>query len=417
MTSQPRVVVAFSGGLDTSYCLVAMREQGCEVLTATVDTGGLRPGEADEIRLRAEQLGTAEHIVVDAREALYDRFVSKLIKANYLRHGVYPSCVGVERMVQAEEVVKLATSLEAEAIVHGSTGAGGDHVRWDVVIKTLAPQLQIVTPIRDEELKREQEAAYLRERGFDTPEKTTMYSINAGMAGTTIGGGETYGTWEYLPDEAWTFTRSVDDAPAVARELIVHFEHGIPTSVVDIDGTVVVDTAAGAPSYALLETLNEIGAEHGVGRGIYTAPATIMGNPARLGFEAPGMLTLIAAHRELERAVLTYRQQTLKASLGSTYGDALHEGVYYDPMMSDLEAFLDSTQQRVTGDVRVRLHKGNMTVLGSRSEHSLLDVARERGATYGYGSSLWTGADARSFAHLYGLQGALARAADTRGQE
>jgi argininosuccinate synthase len=402
-----KIVLAFSGGLDTSYALVSLREQGWEVLTANIDTGGLHSGEGESVKARAEELGSSRHFVVDAREELYARVITYGIKANYLRNGGYPSCVGAERMIQAEKVVQVALENGADAIAHGSTGAGADHVRYDAVIRALAPQLQIITPIRDERLTREQESEFLRKHGFEVSAKTTTYSINEGLIGTTIGGGETYGSWDYLPESAWTYTKSIDDAPAEGVELVLSFDKGEVVAVATPTGEVIEGSS---PNYAILKTLNDLGGSHGVGRGIHMG-STMVGNLARVGFEAPGMLILIAAHRELERLVLSNRQQATKATLGTTYGDLLHEAVYYDPILDDFRAYLDSSQTRVTGDVRVRLHKGNIVVLGSRSPHSLLDAAASQGVVYGYGSSLWTGEEARAFAHMYAMPGAIAQIA------
>ncbi len=405
-----KIVLAFSGGLDTSYALVSLREQGWDVLTANIDTGGLHSGEGETVAARAHELGSAGHVVIDAREELYARVITYAIKANYLRNGGYPSCVGAERLVQAEKVVGHALAHGADAVGHGSTGAGGDHVRYDAVIRALAPHMEIITPIRDERLTREVERDYLRARGFEVSDKVTTYSINEGLIGTTIGGGETYGSWEYLPESAWTYTKSIADAPADGVELSLSFEQGEVVSATTADGAPIDETGPGTPNYAILKALNELGGQHGIGRGIHMG-STMVGNLARVGFEAPGMLILIAAHRELERLVLSNRQQATKATLGNTYGDLLHEAVYYDPILDDFRAFLDSSQTRVTGEVRVRLHKGNIMLLGSRSPYSLLDAAARQGVVYGYGSSLWTGEQARAFAHMYAMPGAIAQVA------
>jgi argininosuccinate synthase len=413
--SKRKIVLAFSGGLDTSYALVSLREQGWEVLTANIDTGGLHSGEGESVKARAQELGSARHFIVDAREELYSRVITYGIKANYLRNGGYPSCVGAERMIQAEKVVQVALENGADAIGHGSTGAGADHVRYDAVIRAQAPHLEIITPIRDERLTREQETEFLTSRGYAVSAKTTTYSINEGLIGTTIGGGETYGSWDYLPESAWTYTKSIDEAPAEGIELLLGFEKGEVVSATTTDGTPIDGTGPGSVNFAILKALNDLGGEHGVGRGIHMG-STMVGNLARVGFEAPGMLILIAAHRELERLVLSNRQQATKATLGTTYGDLLHEAVYYDPILDDLRSYLDSSQTRVTGDVRVRLHKGNVVLLGSRSPYSLLDAAARQGVVYGYGSSLWTGEEARAFAHMYAMPGAIAQIAG-RGDE
>jgi argininosuccinate synthase len=404
-------VLAFSGGLDTSYALAVLVDRGERVTTVTVNTGGFPPDELREIEERAHSLGASEHVVIDGRARLYQQFVSYILKANYLRNGVYPSCVGVERMLQAEEVTRVALERNADVIAHGSTGAGNDHVRFDAVTKALAPKLEIAGLIRDEQHTREEERDFLRERGHAVSDITAKYSFNFGILGTTIGGEETYGSWEYLPEEAWPTTRSVTNAPDEPAELVLTFERGLPIKCDAVGGAVDTDIgelAIGLAGYDTLALLNRIGGEHAVGRGIHTGQ-TIMGIVGRLGFEAPGMLILIAAHRELERLVLTNAQQTLKASLGSTFGDMLHEGRYYDPLLTDIRAFLDSSQERVTGEVRVRLHKGNVIPLGCRSPHSLLDAGRRLGSTYGHGSSLWTGEEARAFAHIYATAGVLAK--------
>ncbi|MEU8242842.1 argininosuccinate synthase [Actinoplanes missouriensis] len=405
-----KIVLAFSGGLDTSYLLVDFREKGWDVVTANIDTGGLHSGEAEVVSARAEELGAIEHHVVDARAELYSRVVTYAIKANYLRNGAYPSCVGAERLIQAEKVVQVAIEVGADAVAHGSTGAGADHVRYDAVIRALAPHLEIVTPVRDERLVREEEAEFLRSRGYAVSEKVKKYSINEGLIGTSIGGEETYGSWEYLPEDAWTYTKSIDAAPAEGVELLLTFEKGEVVDASYAGGDPLVEKDS--PNYAILSALNVLGGEHGVGRGIHMG-STMVGNLARVGFEAPGMLILIAAHRELEKLVLSNRQQATKATLGNTYGDLLHEAVYFDPIMDDFRAFLDSSQTRVTGQVRVRLHKGNIVLLGSKSPYSLLDAATRSGVVYGHGSSLWTGEQARAFAHMYAVPGAIARAAAT----
>ncbi|MGH2929085.1 MAG: argininosuccinate synthase domain-containing protein, partial [Solirubrobacteraceae bacterium] len=223
-------VLAFSGGLDTSYCLAVLVDRGERVTTVTVNTGGFSPAELDEIEARAGELGAAEHVVIDGRARLYEDFVSYILKANYLRNGVYPSCVGVERMLQAEEVTRVALERGADAIAHGSTGAGNDHVRFDAVTKAIAPGLQIAGLIRDEQHTREEERDFLRARGHAVSDLTAAYSFNFGILGTTIGGEETYGSWEYLPEQAWPTTRALADAPEEPAELRFEFYIGLPVA-------------------------------------------------------------------------------------------------------------------------------------------------------------------------------------------
>jgi argininosuccinate synthase len=400
-TTHERIVLAFSGGLDTSFCALWLKEtRGAEVFSACVDTGGFQPGELEQVEARARAAGVADHRTVDAREAVYARFVSYLIKGNSLRGGVYPMCVGAERVVQAEEVVRVAADVGATGIAHGSTGAGNDQVRFDVAIRALAPHLTIYTPVRDLNWSREQETAWLAERGITIPPKTTAYSVNVGLFGTTIGGKETHDPWALPPEEVYSMTVPPEQARDDAEELVVSFEQGLPTAV---DGQ-------GMDGVAIVAALNERCRPHGVGRGIHVGD-TILGLKGRLAFEAPGPLVLVKAHRELEKLVQTKWQAYWRDHVGGFWGGMLHEGLYYDPVMRDLEAFLDSVNQRVTGDVRVRLHRGNYDVVGVRSPESLFD---RRVATYGEGARAWTGADAAGFSKIYGIPSMLAALRDRR---
>ena len=396
-----KLVLAFSGGLDTSFLAIWLREKtGAEIVTVCVDTGGFAPGELEKVAARARELGVRDHRTVDAKHAVYDRFVSYLVKGNCLRGGVYPMCVGAERVVQAEEVVRVATAIGAKGIAHGSTGAGNDQVRFDVAIRALAPELEIHAPVRDLNWSREQETAYLVERGINVTAKTTAYSINVGLFGTTIGGKETHDTWAVPPDEVYTMTVAPEAAKAEAEELVLSFEHGMPTA---LDGKKM-------DGVELLARLNERARPHGVGRGIHVGD-TILGLKGRLAFEAPGPLIIVKAHRDLEKLVQTKWQAYWRDSVGNFYGSMLHEGLYYDPVMRDLEALLDSVNDRVTGDVRVRLYRGSFDVVGTRSPESLFD---RKVATYGEGAKAWTGADAAGFSKIYGIPSMLAALRDRR---
>lgn len=403
MTNQGRtVLLAFSGGLDTSYCLVALREQGWRVVTVTVDTGGVRAGRMEATAARARSLGCADHVAVDARERLYSEFVGPLVQANYLRGGVYPSCAGAERLVIASEVARAAVHHGAHAVAHGSTGAGNDHVRFDVAIAAEAPHVEIIAPVRDQGLTREFEASELVRRGVDVAPRTERYSVNEGMVGTTIGGAETDGSWEYLPPDAWPSTVAIDDAPAGGMEVLIDFAAGLPVRLSGADGAVL---ATGGMD--IVDSLARLGATHAIGRGVHLG-TTILGIKARVAFEAPALLILIAAHRELERLTLTARQQAVKEPLGTLFGDLVHEALAADPVFADIASLIESSQRRVTGSVRCLLHRGNIVVLGSRSPFSLLDSGRRLGAAYGLGSELWSGAQARGFALFHGLPGRIA---------
>ncbi len=398
-----KIVLAFSGGLDTTFCAIYLREQtGADIVTVTVDTGGFSDRELADIADRAKALGVSEHRVVDAKQDVYDRFVAYLIKGNCLRGGVYPVSVGAERTAQAEAVVQVAHDVGADAVAHGSTRAGNDQIRFDVAIRALDPKLTIHAPIRDLNWSRQQESDWLAERGFDIDAKTVEYSINEGLFGTTIGGKETHDTWQVPPDRAYTMTEAPESADAEPEELVIGFEQGLPISLdgVAMDGV------------AIVAALNERARPHGVGRGIHLGD-TILGVKGRLAFEAPGPLILIQAHRDLEKLVQTRWQSYWRETLGSFYGNLMHEAQFYDPVMRDLEAFLDSANERVTGDVRVKLHRGSCTIVGARSPHSLMDPEI---AVYGEEATGWTGEEAAGFARLYGIPSALARRAAERAK-
>ena len=393
-------VLAFSGGLDTSYCAVWLAEQGYDVHTVTVQTDN----DAEEIaaiKARAQAVGAAKHVTIDARRELFDDYLRYLVFANALRGDVYPLCVSAERMVQAKRCALYAVESGAQALVHGSTGAGNDQVRFDVAFRVFAPEVEIIAPVRSQGLSREQETAYLTQRGVKVPDKTTAYSINRGLWGATIGGAETHRSDGVLPEEAYVLTSSPSQAPRDTRDATISFEQGVP---------VALDHEALDP-IRLIGLLDEQAGRYGVGRGVHVGD-TILGIKGRVAFEAPAATVLIAAHRELEKLVLSRQQLTWKRTLGDVYAAALHEARFFDPLMRDLEAFLESSQQRVCGDVQVRLTAGQATVLGGTSPYSLLDP--EVGL-YGEASTLWTGEEAAAFAKIYGLQDWLLARAQARG--
>ncbi len=392
------IVLAFSGGLDTSFCVPHLIETYHEsVYTIIVNTGGVSREELQRIEARALQLGATAHYAVDGRADLFRDHLSYLIKGNVLRGGVYPLCVGPERVTQAQKVVEEARRLGARAIAHGSTGAGNDQVRFDVALRLLARDLDVITPIRTLGLSREDTTRFLEERGFPVAAKSTTYSINRGMWGTTIGGKETHTTDTPLPDDAYPDTVSPRNAPDEPLCLTISFDKGIPTAV---------DSERMDP-VAIIEKLNATGAEHGVGRGLHVGD-TILGIKGRIGFEAPAAAILIPAHRELEKITLTRWQRHQKDHLADFYGMLLHEGQYFDPVMRDMEAFIDSSQKVVTGEVTVQLYKGSASVLGCKSPFSMFNTGV---ATYGEENALWSGRDAEGFTQIYGLQGILAAAA------
>ena len=382
MQAQRIVALAFSGGLDTSYCVPRLREAGWTVHTVFVNTGGTTAADCAAIRAQALAVGAAEHHEVDARATVFDRFVRFLIQGNVLRGEVYPLSVAAERTQQAISVIDVARTIDATAVAHGSTGAGNDQVRFDIALRVLAPELEILTPIRDEGVKREQSIAFLEARGLPVPAKAGAYSINRGLWGTTWGGGWTHDTWAGPPAE---LVEPPADAPAPA-ELVIGWERGLPIA---LDG-VLTDGAA------LVDRLGELAARYGIGRNIHVGE-TALGIKGRIGFEAGAALLLIAAHRELEKLVLTKWQVFWKDQLGRFYGDRLHEGHYFDPALRDIEALVTSSQARVTGDTRVLLAPGRFQIVGTRSPFSMMDPSV---ATYGEENRLWTGEEARAFARV-----------------
>ncbi|HWA17150.1 MAG TPA: argininosuccinate synthase domain-containing protein, partial [Gemmatimonadales bacterium] len=325
------LTLAFSGGLDTSFCVPHLADQGWAVHTVYVDTGGSTEADRAAIAAQAKAVGALSHQAIDARQAVFDRFVRYLIQGNVLRGEVYPLSVAAERTQQAISVIEAARKLGATAVAHGSTGAGNDQVRFDIAFRVLAPDLEIITPIRDEAITRDKAIAFLESRGLPVPPKASAFSINRGLWGTTWGGGWTHDTWAGPPDELLNPPANV---PA-SREIVIGWERGVPVS---LDGTRI-----GGPD--LIRELGDLGEAYGFGRSIHVGE-TALGIKGRIGFEAGAALLLIQAHRELEKLVLTKWQSFWKDQLGRFYGDRLHEGHYFDPSLRDIEAFVSSSQER-----------------------------------------------------------------------
>jgi argininosuccinate synthase len=383
--SAKHCALAFSGGLDTSFCVMWLREQGYAVTTVTVNTGGFSKEELARIEALSPRLGAEAHRTIDARAELFDRYLRFLLAGNVLRGNAYPLSVSAERVAQAAAVVEVALAVGASALGHGSTGAGNDQVRFDVAFRALAPGLEVITPIRALRLSRQQETDWLAERGITFPAKTTQYSVNEGMWGASVGGRETLNSWDALPEDKYP-GGALDPARAPR--------------------TLVIDGMA-YPPVALVERLNEIGRPFGIGRGVHLGD-TILGIKGRVGFEAPAAALLIQCHRELEKLVLSGKQQFWKDSLGNLYGQLLHEGHFFDPLARDVEAFLGSSQEVVTGEVRVTLAPRASVVEGVRSPFSLMDPQI---ASYGEANHLWDGQEAAGFAKLYGVPQVLTRKA------
>jgi argininosuccinate synthase len=396
-TPRGTLALAFSGGLDTSYCVPKLADAGWMVHTVFVNTGGTSDAQRAAIARQASAVGAVAHHEVDARALVFDRFVRYLIQGNVLRGEVYPLSVAAERTQQAISVIDVARKIGATAVAHGSTGAGNDQIRFDIALRVLAPELEIVTPIRDEGIRREQSIAYLTERGLPVPDGAGAYSVNRGLWGTTWGGGWTHDTWAGPPQE-------LIDAPSTApapAEHVIEWKEGVPVA---LDGE-----ALGGGE--LVDRVGAIAEAYGIGRSIHVGE-TALGIKGRIGFEAGAALMLIGAHRELEKLVLTKWQSFWKDQLGRFYGDRLHEGHYFDPSLRDIEALFASSQARVTGETRIRHAPGRFQVVAARSPYSMMDPSI---ATYGEENLLWTGDEARAFARVSAIPELLAGKAAARG--
>ncbi len=393
--SRTKVVVAYSGGLDTSYCLSYLRkERGFDVISVTVDTGGFTPGELSALEARARALRVIEHITVPARDKVYAKYVATIIRGNVLRGAVYPLCVAAERVAQAEEVAAVAAARKADAVAHGSTGAGNDQIRFDTAFEVLLPGIPTLAPIRELGLSRKEEYEYLKKEGVEIDPTVEDYSINTGLWGATIGGKETHDPWREIPEEVWPSKASPDTPP---RDIAIAFEQGLPAA---IDGARMSGTD-------IVAALGRLDAEYGFGRGIHLGD-TVIGIKGRVAFQAGAALLLIAAHRELEKLVLTAWQRFWKDHVSDFWGKLLHEAQAFDPVMRDIKAMIDSSQERVTGDVRVRLAPGRFHVTGVRSPHSMM---RTDAGMYGEKARLWDGRDAEGFGRILGIPGLLAHRA------
>ena len=394
-----KVVLAFSGGLDTSFCAFYLVKKGYEVITMTVDTGGFTKKDQEYIAKQSELVGASKHYFIDGKKELYEKIVSYIIKGNILRGGVYPLSAGPERLIIATKLVEIAKKENANFVAHGATGAGNDQVRFDVTVKVFSPDTKIIAPIRSLSISRNEEMKILKKYGIPFNETKKDYSINQGMLGMTIGGKETKGSWDSPPDSIYPIT-SIEDVPNIGQEIIIDFENGLPTHINNIK-------KAGVE---IIKYLNELGANHAVGKGIHLGN-TILGIKGRVAFAAPGILILIKAHKELEKLVLTKWQLFWKDILTEAYGNFLHEALYFDPVVKDIEALIDSSQKKVTGQVKIKLIKGNIIIVGYKSPYSLMD---QKIATYGEENSFWTGQEAAGFSKIYGLQSILAQKANKK---
>lgn len=383
-----KVVLAFSGGLDTSYCVKYLSDdKGFEVHTLTVNTGGFDHVEIEAIETRAKSLGVASHKTVDETKNYYDQVIRFLIYGNVLKNNTYPLSVSAERMSQALATANYAREIKADAVAHGSTGAGNDQVRFDMILNILVPGIEIITPIRDMKLSREEEIAYLKSKGVQMNFEKAMYSINKGIWGTSVGGKETLKSMGMLPEEAWPTQVTKQDNEIVK----LRFDKGELKQV--------NDKVFGHPTEAI-QYLQAIAGPYGIGRDIHVGD-TIIGIKGRVGFEAAAPVIIIKAHHALEKHVLTKWQLSWKDQLAQFYGNWLHEGQYLDPIMRDIEAFLTNSQQNVTGEVQLQLFPYRFQVLGIESPYDLMS---SKFGKYGEMNLGWTADDVKGFSKIFGNQ-------------
>jgi argininosuccinate synthase len=374
--------------LDTSYCAIYLSQDlGYEVHTITVNTGGFSPTELDEIGKRALALGVASHTSVDETENYYDTVIRYLIFGNVLKNGTYPLSVSAERMSQALAVANYANKVKADAVAHGSTGAGNDQVRFDMIFHILAPQLEIITPIRDQKLSREAEIDYLKSKHVAFNFEKAKYSVNKGLWGTSVGGKETLNSMGMLPEEAWPTQITRGDS----EEVKLGFEKG--------ELITVNQKSFQHPSKAI-QYLQSIAGPFGIGRDIHVGD-TIIGIKGRVGFEAAAPMLVIKSHHALEKHVLTKWQLSWKDQLSQFYGNWLHEGQYLDPVMRDIEAYLISSQQHVKGEVSVTLFPHRYQINGILSD---FDLMSSKFGKYGEMNLGWSGEDVRGFSKIFGNQ-------------
>ncbi|MGK6350265.1 argininosuccinate synthase [Parapedobacter sp. DT-150] len=382
-----KVVLAFSGGLDTSFCCIYLsRDLGLEVHSVIVNTGGFSADELEQIEQRAYSLGVKSHAVADETQNYYDSSIRYLIFGNVLKNATYPLSVSAERVSQATAIAAYAKKIGAEYVAHGSTGAGNDQVRFDMIFNTLIPEVEIITPIRDLKLSREEEIEYLHKHGVEFNAEKAKYSINKGIWGTSVGGKETLTSHETLPDEAWP----TPVTSAEPRRVTIDFEKGEPVA---LDGRQIGPVK-------VIQELQAIAQPYGIGRDIHVGD-TIIGIKGRVGFEAAAPLIIIKAHHTLEKHTLTKWQLSWKDQLSAFYGNWMHEGQMHDPVMRDIEAFLRSAQETVSGKVFVELNPYRFTVIGIESPHDLMS---SKFGSYGEMNNTWTGDDVKGFSKIFGNQ-------------
>lgn len=389
-----KVVLAYSGGLDTSFCVKYLtKDKDLEVHTIFVKTGGFSDQEHAELETRAKELGAKSHRTIDVTNAYYQKCIRYLIYGNVLKNHTYPLSVSAERVFQAMAVANFATKFKADFIAHGSTGAGNDQVRFDLIFGIMAPDISILTPIRDNQFTREQEINYLKETGWDEDWEKAKYSINKGLWGISVGGEETKSSDKPLPDEAYPTT--VDKKDSIKIELL--FSKG---------QFIGIDTRKFTNPVEAISELNALAAAYGIGRDIHVGD-TIVGIKGRVGFEAAAPILIIKAHEALEKHVLTKWQIHWKEQLANWYGMLLHEGQYLDPVMRNIESFLQDTQGVVNGSVYIKLAPHRFEIEGIESPNDLMST---QFGEYGETFTGWTGEDVRGFSKILANQSRIYRA-------
>ncbi|MEO7960580.1 MAG: argininosuccinate synthase domain-containing protein [Ginsengibacter sp.] len=386
-----KVVIGFSGGLDTSYCVKYFTDElQYEVHSIIVNTGGFTEKELAEIEIHARALGVTSHTAVDAVENYYDSIIKYLVYGNVLKNNTYPLSVSAERLSQAVHIAEHVKKMNADAVAHGSTGAGNDQVRFDMIFHIMIPGVEIITPIRDMQLSRQEEIDFLKKKGVKMNFEKSAYSINKGLWGTSVGGKETLQSNGMLPEEAWPTQLSQHEA----RQIKLHFEKG---DFIGIDGEI-FDRPVSA-----IRQLQSIAGAYAIGRDVHVGD-TIIGIKGRVGFEAAAPVIIIKAHHALEKHVLTKWQLNLKNQLAEFYGNWLHEGQVLDPVMRDIESFLESSQRHVTGEVFVQLMPYRFQLSGIESAYDLMS---SKFGKYGEMNTGWSGNDVRGFSKIFGNQTAI----------
>jgi len=383
-----KVVLGFSGGLDTSFCVKYFTEEkGYEVHSIIVNTGGFSKDELKHIENHAYALGVKTHKSVEAEESYYNSIIKYLVFGNVLKNNTYPLSVSAERLIQALHISDYVQELNADAVAHGSTGAGNDQVRFDMIFNIMIPGVEIITPIRDLKLSREEEIVFLKSKNVDMNFEKSVYSINKGLWGTSVGGKETLNSYALLPEDAWP----TQVTQTGSEEIKLHFEEG---ELTEVNGEV-FDTPVKAIQY-----LQGVAGPYAIGRDIHVGD-TIIGIKGRVGFEAAAPMVILKAHHALEKHVLTKWQLNWKDQLAIFYGNWLHEGQILDPVMRDIESFLQSTQKNVSGDVFVQLKPYHFHIIGIESK---FDLMSSRFGKYGEMNTGWTGEDVRGFSKIFGNQ-------------